>query len=136
MTPASDQKPSVRELARQEWMWRVGPDAAAHRIAVSRWTIRTWSLGVLGFVLVLVGAKTGSAPIWIAGVVVYVVGGYSIVRTWTEVVRLRRAISRTLNIPIRFRSNPPPPNRRSNYLTWCEKYKLKPYPFRPSNADE
>ena len=132
--PTSDQKPSIRDLTLQEWTWRVGPEAAAHRIATSRWTIRTWFLGLLGFVLVLVGAKSGSTPTWLAGVAVYVVGVCSVVRTWVELVRSRRAISRTLGIPIKFRSNSPPPNRRSNYLAWCDKYRLSPYPFRPSNA--
>jgi hypothetical protein len=89
--------------------------------------------GVVGFGLVLAGVKLGSQATWVAGAVVYVACLYCIVRGWNEMMRTRRAISRALGITIN-RHDPPPPNRVTHYLAWCEKYNLEPYPFRPTDS--
>ena len=130
------EKRSITSLMLQEWTWRVGSEAAAHRMATSRWTVRIWVAGVLAFVLVLVGAKESVPTISIMGGIVYAGASYCIFRAWVEMLRTRRAISRSLGISIRFRSNPPPPNRKAHYIAWCKKYGVQPYPFRKPNGVE
>jgi hypothetical protein len=128
--PHSERKPSIRELELEEWTWRIGPEAAAHKLATNRWSFRTWLCGAMGFVLAFAGIKVGTQPIWIAGVVAYAASIYCMYRGWTEVTRTRQAIRKSLGVPVN-RHHPPPPNRVAHYLAWCKKYDLPPYPFRP-----
>ena len=55
------------------------------------------------------------------------------VATTCVVVRLNakyhRAVSTALGVPIGLRSNRPPPSKKSDYLDWCKRIGVEPYPF-------
>ena len=128
MKSDGDERTPMRERAREQWEWRIGPEATTHRQKLAIWLIRGWFLYLAAFVLVVVGVKAKVPVIWIIGVVAF--GGAITCNgcSWVEWARMRRAISRTLGIPASWRNLPPRPV--AQYLAWCEKNNLQPYPFR------
>lgn len=135
-TPQTCTEPhSTRDLIRQELTWRMGPEAAQHRLAMTRWSSRCWLLQVVGCGLVLSGVAASAVAIWITGATVYYLGGYCAYRSIVEMIRWRRAASKALGINIKFpNGTPAPPSKPERYLAWCESHNLHPYPFRPSSA--
>jgi hypothetical protein len=120
---------SVTEQVQNEFQRRVGDDAAAYRMASRRWSLITlFPLG--GFVLVAgILAISQSHAIDILLVVLWVAAMGAAFMMVRSNFRYRRAVATALGIPIGLRTNRPPPSRRSDYLAWCKKVGVTPYPF-------
>jgi len=118
---------------RREFTWRIGGEAAKHRIAAEDLRIRGMFVLTISVVLMYFGFKLRVPPVWAVGLSVYVFAGYCICRACVETARGRRATGRALGVKIN-RKLPPPPNTKAHYLAWCKKYGLQPYPFRPPDS--
>src|ERR1035438_4664316 len=100
----------VRQAVFKEWSSRVGVAAATYRARVYTWLRRAWAAGTAGIILLGVGGRTHTMLLtWVGVACVGIWIGCSI-KSWIEQARMRNSISQALGIPIRWRSNPPPPN--------------------------
>jgi hypothetical protein len=123
--------PRNRELALRSWSWRIGTEAAIHRIALDTWMIRGGIVSIVGFSLAIAGGISDQPIIWGVGLVVLATWPIIYVRAALELRRMNRAISSTLGVPIGVRSHPGPPLAAEKYRAWCRKNGLEPYPFKP-----
>ena len=114
----------------------MGAEAARHREANYSWLLRGWVLGIAGFVLIVIGTRNHLAAI--LGVGLALACGFlaCYALAWVELIKMRRAISNALGIPIDWRRHPPPPRTAERYRAWCDKYGVQPYPFRIHGGPE
>ena len=56
------------DLIRQELTWRVGPEAADHKLQWYRWLNRAWLASALLFALLFIGGFTGTALVSLIGI--------------------------------------------------------------------
>jgi len=124
-----------RELALRGWTWRIGGEAAGHRIAFDTWMIRAGSVSIVGFLLAITGGMIHQPMVWGLGLAVLVVWPILFAFAAVELRRLNKAIRSALGIRIDMRSHPGPPRGSDRYVAWCCRYGLQPYPFKPSEPE-
>lgn len=111
-----------------EWTARVGADAAAHRVRYYRTWLRAWLFAVFGFVLVLIGGFNDLTVLTILGVAGFVAWGALSVMAVRELTLMNAAIRRNVGVEFGFYGGPPA--RQEQYVRWCERKGVSPYPFR------
>jgi len=122
-------RPKIRELVLQEWTWRIGEEAATHRIEYYKCQNRGWIASVIGFVLILIGGFNNIPAVVGLGIAALGIWLVFNMKTWIEIVRMHRSASTALGIRLGMRSFPPRDVDR--YRAWCSENGVQPYPFKP-----
>lgn len=118
---------TVLSVVLADWTRRVGPQAAAHRVAYYRLMLHAWLAAMAGTALVIVGGF-GGGPLFVYLGIIGVVGWALLsVAAFVQLRSMNGAASQALGTPIRFFRTPP--GRQDRYRSWCQKRGLAPYPF-------
>lgn len=117
------ERTSVLQVVLRDWTRRIGPEAAAHRVAGYRLLFHAWIASLIGMLLLVIGGLNRS-PIVVA------VGGVAVlswvvlsIQGFLELSRMNTSIAAALSIgQLSFFSGPP--SRSEKYEAWCKKQVL------------
>ena len=112
---------------------RIGEDAATHRMEFYRWLNFARPASLVGFALVLIGGFNKIQLLVVLGILAFVVWLALQVRSWVEISRMYRSASSALGTTINMHRAPP--RGVEQYLKWCDKNNLRPYPFKVFDED-
>jgi len=113
--------------SKQEWVARIGEEAVEHRTLWIRCMLFTIILGVPGFILLADHATNDTRALLALGSVLYTLAVGAGVCSWVQFVRLRRAISNALGIPMEIYKHRLPPRRQDRFVEWCRMRGIEPY---------
>ncbi len=119
---------SILQVVLQTWTRRIGPEAAAHRVAGYRRLFHAGVASLLGMLLlVIVGLNRSSIVVAMGGVGVLAWAFLSL-RGWLELSRMNTSIAGALGIgQISFLGGPP--SRSDRYEAGGKKQGIEPYGF-------
>ena len=119
---------SILQVVVETWTRRIGPEAAAHRVAGYRLLFHAGVASLLGMLLLVIGGLNRSSIVVALGGVVVLAWALLSFRGCLELSRMNTSIATALGIgQISFLGGPP--SRSDKYEAWCKKQGIEPYGF-------
>ena len=125
---SSGKREPILRVVLRVWTRRVGPEAAAYRVACYRLELHALISGVFGILLLLIGGFTGVVTLAALGGIAVVGWLVMSVKAFMKLRLMNKAISAALGID-NFGFFATPPSWPNKYRVWCAKMGVSPYPF-------